>query len=199
MISLPWMSQLCGSASVHTVAPLTASSRIPASGKPFAISLPITGVRQSLSTNTGSTAKNVTQLSTRIPTGSSFPAHDTGSLWFHPSGSNGTHLLLRNRPPQLCFTEHRSVCFWDHPIRPAEKSSWDHLHWWIKKQHRHLELGLILETISNQVCLLCLFLGTIHLKILISSVFTRVCDTFPPGYRGEPIYHLYQKAIFLIN
>ena len=32
------------------------------------------------------------------------------------------------------------------------------------------------------------FLGTIHLKILISSVFTRVCSIFPPGYRGEPKY-----------
>ena len=29
-------------------------------------------------------------------------------------------------------------------------------------------------------------LGTIHLKILTLLVFTRVCDTFPPGYRGKP-------------
>ena len=47
-----------------------------------------------------------------------------------------------------------------------------------------------LETISNQVCLLYPFLGTIHLKILISSVFTRVCSIFPPGYRGDPFFSI---------
>lgn len=73
MISLPWISQLHGSGPVHTVAPPTASSRIPAHGRPYATSLQIKEVRQTLSTNTGSTARNVTRLSTRISTGFIFP------------------------------------------------------------------------------------------------------------------------------
>ena len=54
---------------------------------------------------------------------------------------------------------------------------------WKYKKSNGLSEGL---NNRNQVCLLYPFLGTIHLKILISSVFTRVCGSFTLGYRGEP-------------
>lgn len=52
---------------------------------------------------------------------------------------------------------------------------------------------LIFETITHQVYLLSPFLGAIHLKILISSLFTKFCDTFPPGYRGAPGHFPFER------
>lgn len=46
--------------------------------------------------------------------------------------------------------------------------------------------NLILRPISCQVCLLYTFLRSIHLKILILSVFTGLCASLSPGYLEEP-------------